>query len=322
MQLFRYPGGKAKLCDRIGGYIHAYYNTVKALPYREPFFGGGSVGLHLMDARTLPAARVNDFDPGIVAIWKSVLDRPDELCEAIKRFKPSVDAFFEIKDKLLKNEITKQIELAAAKIAVHQTSYSGLGSMAGGPIGGRDQQSAYKVDCRWNPDTLCRKIAKISRTMRRSNTVVTNDDFLDVINAEGEAFIYLDPPYYVQGEALYQHAFKHEHHVALAESLRRSTSPWLLSYDDAEQIREFYDFAEIESVSLNYTIALSKEDRKRTEKDKPKPKKTELLIYPRGLRDVFQSASAPVAEKQARRQPKRAPKSEENRGNNIFDDCE
>ena len=84
----RYPGGKAKLINEIGGFIAAYYRLNGLRPYREPFFGGGSVGLHLMSFLTLPGAQLNDLDPGIAAIWQAIAGCPGELCDAINRFVP------------------------------------------------------------------------------------------------------------------------------------------------------------------------------------------------------------------------------------------
>ena len=44
------------------------------------------------------------------------------------------------------------------KIAVHQLSYSGLGLRSGGPLGGRSQASPYKIDCRWSPEYIYKKM--------------------------------------------------------------------------------------------------------------------------------------------------------------------
>jgi DNA adenine methylase len=285
MQLFRYPGGKAKLCKEIGGFINSYYNGVALLPYREPFFGGGSVGLHLMTYRSLPGAWLNDYDAGIAAIWDTVANHPDSLCAAIRCFEPSVDAFYELKEQLVAGTITDKVVLAASKIAIHQISFSGLGTKSGGPLGGKDQGSDYGIDCRWNPDTLCNKIKKINRMLVQSKTKVTNLDFAEVIDAKGKAFVYLDPPYYVKGGELYQHAFQHEDHLRLAACLERTKNPWLLSYDDAPEIREMFKFAAFKEVVLSYTISGARE-------------KTELLIYPHKLAHLF----------------------EEDRGINILDD--
>jgi DNA adenine methylase len=69
-----YPGGKAMLADWI----------VRLLPehdaYVEPFFGGGSVLLAKSRSR---AELVNDLDGSVVAFWRALRDRPDELAVAL-----------------------------------------------------------------------------------------------------------------------------------------------------------------------------------------------------------------------------------------------
>ena len=156
----------------------------------------------------------------------------------------------------------------------------------------REQVSVHAVDSRWNATALIGEVRRAHRIMVRSHAVVTNQDFEDVIDCPGDAFLYLDPPYYVKGGELYQHAFQHEDHLRLAACLERSTNPWLLSYDDAPEIRELYKFAEIRSVSLNYTISGARE-------------KSELLICPRSLAHLFDSA---------------AEKNKEQSGTDIFED--
>lgn len=251
----RYPGGKGKLLNEIGGFIAAYYRLNGDSPYREPFFGSGVVGLHIMAFRHLSSAWINDADPGIAALWKTVLHRPDELCDAIHGFTPSTGAFYDIKGKLLAGAIADPVELALSKLAIHQISFSGLGTKAGGPLGGRSQKFEGAISSRWNPETLCREIRRAHELMCKSSAIVTNLDFAAVIDAPGRAFLYLDPPYCEKGPELYQHAFTESDHLRLADCLQRTPNPWLLSYDDTPEIREMYAYAEIvELTDLPYSI--------------------------------------------------------------------
>ena len=199
-------------------------------------------------------AWLNDADPAIAALWSVVLERPDALCEEIHRFQPSVEAFYRFKAALLVGTIRDPVELALAKLAVHQISFSGLGVMSGGPLGGREQRVGG-IGSRWNPDTLCRDVRRDHRAMVNSRAVVSNVDFQEVLEGCGKALVYLDPPYYEKGQQLYQYAFRSDDHVRLAASLRRTANPWILSYDDAPQVREMYAFAQVlEMRDLNYSI--------------------------------------------------------------------
>ena len=59
---FRYPGGKSKLKDRIVCKLNKISSN-NTLEYREPFFGGGSIGLSFFEKRpNLDKIWINDFD--------------------------------------------------------------------------------------------------------------------------------------------------------------------------------------------------------------------------------------------------------------------
>ena len=69
------------------------------------------------------------------------------------------------------------------------------------------------------------------------------------------SLVYLDPPYYVKGRGLYRNFYKHEDHLAIAKLLqsRFFKRPWVVSYDNAEEICEMYSMSEGMSYSLHYT---------------------------------------------------------------------
>jgi DNA adenine methylase len=177
-------------------------------------------------------------------------------------------------DKL---SVKQVVELGFKKLAIHQTSYSGLGSKSGGPLGGRKQESEYKIDCRWSPEYIGGQIEQHNMFMKKieiRNGMCTNFDFEDLINEnDTEAIMYLDPPYYVKGNDLYQFGFTEEDHIRLAKLLRNTKHKWLLSYDDCDEVRQLYDWANIIRIGdISYTITT-----------KTSIKKSELLITKEGV---------------------------------------
>jgi DNA adenine methylase len=70
-----------------------------------------------------------------------------------------------------------------------------------------------------------------------------------------QSLIYLDPPYYVKGRGLYRNYYQHEDHQAIAKTLQSLyfARSWVVSYDNAAEIREMYQLSRGLSYGLNYT---------------------------------------------------------------------
>ena len=239
--MFRFPGGKNKLRNEILSFLN-----FSDREYREPFFGGGSIGLALLKKKKTKIW-INDKDYGIYCIWISVIKYHELLKEKVKRFIPGVEIFSEFKQDLL-NKKEDVIDTAFKKLVVHQLSYSGLGTK-GGPLGGKNQSSEYKIDCRWSADYLCKKIDENNNLLNEAKC--TNYDFEKLLG--NDCFIFLDPPYYKKGNQLYQCEFSEQDHIRLSECLKKIDN-WVLSYDDCEEIRNLYRWARIENLDVNYTI--------------------------------------------------------------------
>ena len=241
MICFRYPGGKTKIKNEIVGRIKRYYeqnDCYDVCQYVEPFFGAGAIGLNLMSSTPVKNALISDADPAISAFWSAVIVAPDHLCRLVEEFKPSIEAFFEFKKLVTSDEMRslsfdsspRFVEVGFAKLALHQISYSGLGPMAGGPLGGAKQESKYKVDCRWNPDAIKKKIRKAHQILSSVNLYqggCRDIDFSCSLDLQKEKrvweesgvevayeveepifrFFYLDPPYYDKGGELYQYSY-------------------------------------------------------------------------------------------------------------------
>jgi DNA adenine methylase len=280
--IIRYPGSKAKLVPQIVATLpdafHAARNplfcTDRDVEYREPFFGSGAMGLEVIaNIRQAASVWINDLDPGMFAVWSSVVHHRQQLERLVAAFNPTVDAFYRLKDR--DGQLTGDIAVDAVnKIALHRMSVSGFGAMAGGPIGGRSQQSGYTVGCRWSPGSIITAIRRAYSILApfRKRLRITNLHFRELIaGASDNVLIYLDPPYYVKGGQLYAHNMSHDEHAELAMLLRETQADWRLSYDDCPEIREMYSWADFKELEIRYTNAVT---------DKKRPKNRELLISP------------------------------------------
>lgn len=294
MGFMRYPGGKAKLLPFIISRLNECLPK-EGIEYREPFFGAGSVGTELLfHTRRIKKLWINDKDPGIASLWTAIIRCPKMVQDRVRDFKPSVKAFDDFRDHLtsltqVPSNDKDLAEVAFRKIAIHQISYSGLGTKSGGPLGGRGQKSKYKIDCRWSPDHICKGIQAMFSGISRfeiEGQVCTNLDFGEVIEPGSGALVYLDPPYYVKGNDLYQFGFKKDDHERLSKILEASNHTWLLSYDDCPEIRELYKWAAFETMGVNYSITATKKTQlvqyaayDKEEETRESRQKDELLIY-------------------------------------------
>jgi len=267
MSFFRYPGGKRKLGKVLVDILHQQSGECPAnYEYREPFWGGGGIGILFVKGNSPERMWINDLDPGISCLWSALLSNPEGIKRRIMKFEPSVDAFddfsLHLKSKIPDfRDIESVTEYGFMKLVVHQTSYSGLGLKSGGPLGGRNQSSPYKIDCRWSPKYLCAKIDDVCGIMGKSKIRKSRcdcSDFQVLIDDESPALLYLDPPYYEKGSVLYHVSFSVEDHVRMAEALRKTKHRWVLSYDACDEIKELYGWANVERVNVNYSITSTK----------------------------------------------------------------
>ena len=258
---FRYPGGKSKFKKVILEELALFGSNHQE--YREPFFGGGSIGLNMIAAAYPLRVWINDKDIGIAALWRSVADYPGALIDKIRTFTPSVADFHETKAFFLNDPpipVTPGdiVQTGFNKLVLHQLSYSGLGIKSGGPLGGQKQTSKYPIDCRWSPDSMSATITKLHDQFRKKHVKITHGDFADLITDDSApALLYLDPPYYDKGEELYHHAFTDADHERLSHLLRKTEHQWVLSYDNADRIKELYSWATLITIDANYTINTS-----------------------------------------------------------------
>ena len=281
MALIRYPGSKAKLITAIMRWFPPdvygrMFNQSVSYEYREPFFGAGAVGFELL--KRLPsrcAVWLNDKDTSMAALWRAVAEQPKELCDLINAVEPSAELFYRLKDEDGRTDLPL-CSIAVRKLALHRLSYSGLGYMSGGPLGGREQSSEYNVDCRWNPETMRAEVNRLHKLLRQFDDVrITSLDFSELVSdAPTDCFTYMDPPYYEKGPQLYRYSMDQEDHAVLAMLLRKCRSEWVLSYDDHPEVRRLYSWAEIKPIEIRYVMAKAQ--------GLTRPKNHEVVITPKG----------------------------------------
>ncbi|MEN3033016.1 DNA adenine methylase, partial [Chromobacterium amazonense] len=119
---------------------------------------------------------INDIDPSIYAFWASVLRKTDELCELIETTPVTMEVWHQQK-AIQQNRRSRQLELGFSTLFLNRTNRSGI--LKGGVIGGKKQESAYPMDCRFNKAEILRKIQRIAKYRDQvSLTKMDAEDFI------------------------------------------------------------------------------------------------------------------------------------------------
>ncbi len=237
----RYPGGKSKALKFILPYVPEFSE------YREPFLGGGSLFIYLKQKYPHKKFWINDIYKNLFLFWKILQESPEALLLKIKELKESYAEGKELFRYLTRHiEEFGDLDKAAAFFVFNRITFSGTTESGG------FSESAFKKRFTYSSIERVKKLATILK-----NTKITNYDYQVLLGTPGEnVFLFLDPPYYsATKSALYgkrgklHTSFDHE---KLAESLKKVSHKWLLTYDDSPYIRELYSFAYIRPWNLTY----------------------------------------------------------------------
>lgn len=148
-------------------------------------------------------------------------------------------------------------ELGFATFYMNRTNRSGI--IKGGVIGGLRQTGKWKIDARFNREDLISRIENIA--FRKKDIRLYNQDITTFIEHyvplySEKAMIYFDPPYFKKGKQLYMNFFEFEDHKRIERVIRNSVKcDWIVTYDDAQEIREIYSSYPVMLYDLNYSVS-------------------------------------------------------------------
>lgn len=233
----RYPGGKWRISPFLERLISI--NGLNGHEYVEPYAGGASLALSLLLNGTVSQIHLNDLDPAIYSFWWAVLRKSDALVRLIDESPLTVSEWERQRGIYSLGTKAGRLALGFATFYLNRTNHSGI--MNGGVIGGKSQTGPWRIDARFNRPELKRRIKQIAE---RGNTIrIYHQDalaFLEKHPFARKSIIYLDPPYFKHGKALYLNAYDTADHECVQNAVRKLSHPWLISYDDVPDIRRLY----------------------------------------------------------------------------------
>lgn len=249
----RYPGGKGKIANFIKLIFEK--NNLRDGHYVEPYAGGASVALSLLFSDYASIIIINDFDRSIYAFWHSVLNNTDELCRLISSTRLNMEVWAEQKEIQKRKATADLLELGYSTFFLNRTNRSGI--IKAGVIGGNAQTGNYKMNARFNKKDLIKRIKAIAE--KRDRILLYNLDAIDLMRTISDTLprktlIYFDPPYYLKGKDLYVNHYMHEDHLLVSEMIRGIRNhKWLISYDNAPEIKALYRRRKQFEYSLKYS---------------------------------------------------------------------
>ena len=248
----RYAGGKSLA---VGDIIEHIPDDVEKVV--SPFIGGGSLEVALSKELGIKVIGYDLFDL-LVNFWNIQVKRPKELYERLAQLKPTLEEYERVKD-ILKAHWNKKdgydggldpLELATYYYFNMQLSYGPgfLGWMS----------KIYESEKKYN-----KTIEKV-RDFDDPNLEVYCEGFETSIPKHINDFMYLDPPYFLDGDSkmfrgiypmrnfpIHHNGFNHE---KLCELLHQHKGGFILSYNDCSFVREHYKDCEILDIHWQYTM--------------------------------------------------------------------
>lgn len=263
----KWVGGKSQIIDRVlplfPREIHHYY---------EPFVGGGSVLLGMLDLarrgdiRVSGRVRVSDVNVGLIGVYKNVQQEPEAVIREVERlvgeFRGCREGEVNREANCLEEALSAPesyyywvrrrynamrleercgVEGSAMFIFLNKTCFRGL--YREGPRGFNVPFGNYKKPTIIDPDQI-REVAELIREVE-----FRVGCFKEVLGEVKEGdFVYLDPPYAGEKETSFvaynTGGFRLEDHTALfkrCKEMARDGIKFVLSNADVAMVREWFE---------------------------------------------------------------------------------
>lgn len=257
--IIKWVGGKTQLLPAIEALLprNGHERT-----YFEPFMGGAAVFFHLAQRGIFSRAVLNDWNPELVNLYRSLRDFPEELMaqiDVLQTVDPSLGweaRYYAIRE--MDPTQLSPVRRAARTVYLNKNGFNGLyrqnkSGKFNVPWGKKDQ----RVEC-YDPDNIrsCSQLLNDFASLHQGDFLGTLDRALP-----GD-LVYLDPPYVPLSKtsdftAYTSEGFDYSDQQRLAIKFRELAERGvyvLLSNSDTPLVRELYDGFEINEVHARRNI--------------------------------------------------------------------
>jgi DNA adenine methylase len=266
----RYAGGKSKAI----GFILENLPKLKEKKIISPFFGGGSVELCLSQMLGINVIGYDIFNM-LANFWNVLINHKVEFLEELTKLEITEEEFtynrhvllnywekikptdlnYKTKNKIkLKTEDLIKLDNNNIMQAVYY--YYNM-TLSYGPM-----FLGWPSSNEINKDKFKRRIEKIN-SLNLMNLQVSCSSFQEILEKHSNDFLFLDPPYYLEGDSkmfkgMYPNcnfAIHHNNfdHIKLAEMLKNHKGGFLMTYNNCSSVRDLYNDCKFEYPEWQYT---------------------------------------------------------------------
>jgi DNA adenine methylase len=244
----RWPGGKSRAIKYL---LPKFPKDISE--YREPFIGGGSVAIAFTKEHPNVPVWINDLYYPLYNFWKTLQSDGEKLSNTLLELKQKHNNQDKAKNLFIKakEEINylNDSDLAAAYFYVlNKCSFSGLTESSSFSKLASDQNFTVSG---------IEKLPKYSEIIK--NWKITNLDYQHMVytNSPVGTFWFFDPPYDIK-DNLYGNkgnlhkSFNHKtFHSMITQNIK---DEWMITYNDNETLREWYNNYYCNTWDLTYTM--------------------------------------------------------------------
>ncbi len=192
--IIKWAGGKRSIMNNLLSYFPKDFNN-----YHEPFFGGGSVMIELMNRGILKDKNVyiSDAMETLINMYKTIQNVSGDLIQELKTngYTNERETFLTKRERfnVIKQDIeNNKIECAALFLYLNRTCFNGMYR--------ENSSGGYNVPFgRQKNPLICNEglINKLSNLLNNDRIKITQCDYTETLLLMNAGdFVYMDPPYY------------------------------------------------------------------------------------------------------------------------------
>jgi DNA adenine methylase len=269
------PGGKTRAINVLEQFVPANTSTIYS-----PFFGGGAFEMYCAKHKGIRIIASDKFKP-LVNFWQCMLTNKCRVIEGIRNLLPMTKQAFDDCKAQYRNTKSKYTQ-AAMFYSINRVSFNGV-------------MAKYShVRAMRSATNILRKLAMFDA----KDISISHQDYTTMLRnlpkSKQGLLLFLDPPYKLKEYYYGWHGEMHKgfDHHALAEWLLAiaQTVPWMLCYNDCDEIRTLYKGCAIYDVSWFHSMSFSNKKQENLPQNN-----SEIVILSHKLQGLLNALSVEVS---------------------------